>query len=138
MSTNGAGGRWGRVIGSGQGEEEEKGIAPTALAPCPCGDEAEWYRPDRNEAQSGEKGEGGLGPAVATMDVGNLSLCHACFLSAIPPTAREGWVRVSREDAELAAQKRFGRGLARTNGRNPDNQERRGDPFAPPPLPDDW
>lgn len=70
---------------------------PPQLTPCPCSEDAVWYRvvlfPRWNP--HGEP----AGQAVTVMSADDFyeDLCDACFRQAIPPDDRDGWKRLATE-----------------------------------------
>jgi hypothetical protein len=108
------------------GARSDRDDAPTRLAPCPCGEDAVWYRVTPPETPRAGRA---LAPVNAAESGDNL--CDACFPLAIPPEGRAGWARLN---AAFAPPRRPSPGE--------EDQDRRHhggpDAFSPSPLPDDW
>jgi hypothetical protein len=112
------------IVGA-RSDAEERDDAPERLAPCPCGEDAVWYR-----VKPPESPRAGRALAPLNADESGENLCDACFPLAVPPDRRSGWARL-----DAAARPR-----RRAPGEEDQDRRFRGgaDAFDPLPLPDDW
>jgi len=93
-SGDGYSGFRGVIGGSGRndGRPEEGGVGKQALAPCPCGADAVWYRIKPPSTPTRGRAFGNL-----TADDMNDNLCDACYLLAVSEELRSGWKRLDTE-----------------------------------------
>ena len=80
------------VIGGRAREERAQAQAPS-LSPCPCGNDAVWYRSKAAPAAQ----ERGRAVSNITADAINENLCDGCFRGLIPEDKREEWTRLETE-----------------------------------------
>lgn len=80
------------IIG-GRSAEEAREQNAERLSPCPCGNDAVWYR-TRQAVPTMERGR-----AVSdiTADSINENLCDGCFRGLIPEEKRDQWTRLETE-----------------------------------------
>jgi hypothetical protein len=84
----------GIIGGSGSNNGEEP--TPETLAPCPCGEDAIWYRAEEpSSAAAASEPRRSVGAATyGADDEAPPNLCEGCFPHAVPPAQQVLWKRV--------------------------------------------